>query len=251
MDLLARTYEPAIEAFWQRAGLTPGMRCLDLGCGPVAVTLSLARRVGPDGVVVGVDRDADAIAVGRERVAAAGLTNVRLVVADAYDYAADAAFDFVYSRLLLHHLSRPEKVLRSMCAALRPGGVLAVEDADFTGAFCYPPNAGFDFWLDRYCALVRRNGGDPALGRRLVELFIQVGLPAPELTVAQRVERDGPAKQLPALTLVETADAMIDAGVANRGELDAAVADLRTFLADPRTVYAGPRHLQACARVAV
>ena len=42
-----------------------------------------------------------------------------------------------------------------MWAAVRPGGVVVVEDADFEGSFCYPPNAAFDFWVTAYQQALR------------------------------------------------------------------------------------------------
>ncbi len=248
LALLAEADSDAISAFWDRAGLQEGADCLDLGCGSGAVSVSLAGRVGRSGSVLALDRDPEALAVARRRADAAGLTNIEFAVCDAYDLVASERFDFAYSRLLLHHLARPAEVLRRMWTALRPGGRLAVDDADFDGAFCYPANDGFDFWRERYSAVVGHHGGDATLGRKLVRLFVEAGLPLPSVHVTQRLLRDGPTKQIPVLTLQESADAMIDAGVATRQEVDAAVATLAAFAADPTTIYAGPRHIEAWAQ---
>jgi ubiquinone/menaquinone biosynthesis C-methylase UbiE len=248
LGLLADSDSGATSAFWDRAGLSAGARCLDLGCGPGAVTLAMARRVGPSGAVLAVDRDPAAVELATQRMTSAGVSNVSYRVADAYEYAAVEEFDFVYSRLLLHHLARPGEVLRRMWSAVRAGGVVAVDDADFDGAFCYPPDEGFDFWRDRYAQVVRHHGGDPTLGRKLVSLFVEAGLPPPDMQVTQRVLRDGPAKQVPMLTVQETAEAMIDAGIATRREVETAVAALAAFAADPTTIYAGPRHVEVWAR---
>src|SRR5690242_2099449 len=191
LELLARSDSRSTAEFWDRAGLREGADCLDLGCGPGALTVAMAQRVGAHGTVFAVDRDSDAIGVAQRRMDAAGLSNVEFAVCDAYDFRADERFDFAYSRLLLHHLSRPGEVLRCMWDALRPTGVIAIDDADFDGAFCHPPNAGFEFWRERYSQTVRDHGGDPTLGRKLVRLFVDAGLPVPEVRVTQRVQRDG------------------------------------------------------------
>jgi predicted O-methyltransferase YrrM len=248
LELLAQSDRAATSAFWDRAGLREGADCLDLGCGPGAVTVALAGRVGPNGTVVAVDRDPDAIRVARRRMSTAGVSNVEFAVSDAVDFEAHERFDFAYSRLLLHHLARPADVLERMWNALRPDGVIAVDDADFDGAFCYPPNSGFDFWRERYSQTVRHHGGDPTLGRKLVRLFVDAGLPLPEVRVTQRVLRDGPAKQIPLLTLQETTDAMVDARIATRDEIAAAIDAMAEFAADPTAIYAGPRHIEVWAR---
>jgi SAM-dependent methyltransferase len=248
LEILADADRPAISAFWDRTGVGPGLACLDLGCGPGIVTIDLARRVGPTGRVVAVDRDKAAIDAARERLAAAGLDNVEFVVSDVYEFEATAGFDFVFSRLLLHHVSRPGDILRTMWDAVRPGGVVAVNDADFEAAFCYPRTDAFDFWIDRYSKVLRHFGGDPVLGRTLVRRFLDAGLPTPDVRISQRVLRDVPGKLLPMLTVAETADAMLDAGVATRDEVDAAVAGLQAVADDPGTICAGPRLFEVWAR---
>ena len=74
-----------------------------------------------------------------EAAAEEGLTHVRFVQSDVYDWSEPDTYDVVYCRFVLEHLSRPVDVLRAMWAAVRPGGVLLVEDADFDAAFCWPP----------------------------------------------------------------------------------------------------------------
>jgi hypothetical protein len=73
----------------------------------------------------------------------------------------------VYTRFLLQHLSQPGRLLRRMWAAVADGGVLIVEDADFDGWCCDPPNEGFELFLDAYRQVLARRGGDHAMGRKL------------------------------------------------------------------------------------
>lgn len=75
------------ERLFVAAGITAGMRVLDLGCGRGDVALLAAALVGPRGAVVGVDRDAAAIGEARERARAQGATTVTFVAA-ALDEAA-------------------------------------------------------------------------------------------------------------------------------------------------------------------
>lgn len=245
LEILARSGAAAITAFWDRIGVAAGFSCLELGCGPGYLSLALAERVGPTGRVVAVDADAEAISLACERRDAAGLTNVEFIIADVYEVELPGDFDLAYSRLLLQHLSKPSAVVRRMWDAVRPGGVVAVEDADFEGGFCYPSDAGFEFWMQRYPSLLRHTGGDPTCGRKLVRTFGDAGLPAPAIDVTQRVDRDDPAKSLPLMTVEATATAMIDAGVAVESEIEAALGALRAFTEDPTTICGGPRHFQA------
>jgi ubiquinone/menaquinone biosynthesis C-methylase UbiE len=248
LQVLARNWLPTTSALFDRAGLGPGMRCLDLGCGGGDVTFELARRVGPAGQVTGVDMDEVKLDLARQAAAAGGFSNVEFRALNIYEWAEPDSYDLVYCRNVLQHLSRPVDVLRAMWAAVRSGGVIVVEDADFEGSFCDPPNEGFAFWVEAYQRVLKAHGGDPLSGRKLHRRFRDAGIPAPELTVVQRADVTGEAKTLPHSTVEATAEAIIQAGIASAGQLRAALASLADFAVDPGSVCGSPRIFQAWSR---
>ena len=124
------------------------MSCLDVGCGGGDVTFELARRVQPGGRVTGIDIDVVQLDLARQAALAQGMSNVELRAMNVYEWAEPDTYDLVYCRNFLQHLSRPVDVLRCMWSAVRYGGAVVVEDADFEGSFCDPPNDGFDFWVE-------------------------------------------------------------------------------------------------------
>ena len=81
-------------------------------------------------------------------------------------------------------------------AGVRPGGVLIVENADFDGWCCHPPNEGFDFFVRTYAQVLQRHGGDHAAGRKLHGWFLAAGIPAPNVAVVQSVWIEGQEKTL-------------------------------------------------------
>ncbi|HET7093187.1 MAG TPA: methyltransferase domain-containing protein, partial [Thermomicrobiales bacterium] len=107
--------------FLRHAGIEPGMRVLDVGCGVGDVTLLAGELVGPAGAVVGVDQGEAAVAVAAERAARAGFDHVRFQVADAATVALDEAVDAVIGRLVLMYQPDPAAVLRHLAAQTRPG----------------------------------------------------------------------------------------------------------------------------------
>jgi SAM-dependent methyltransferase len=248
LALLARSLLPRTLELFDRVGLGEGMRCLDLGSGGGDVTLLIAERVGTGGSVTGIDMDEVKLALAREAAAARGLTNVEFRAGDVYEWSEPDTYDLVYCRNVLQHLSRPVSVLREMWAAVRVGGVIVVEDADFAGGFCDPPNDGFAFWVDAYQRVLERHGGDPLSGRKLHRRFIEAGIPDPEVTVGQRIERTGEAKSLPRSTVEATADAIVGEGVATAEEVRAAIESLAKAEADPHTLFGLPRNFQAWTR---
>jgi ubiquinone/menaquinone biosynthesis C-methylase UbiE len=247
LSLLARERWADTRALLDSAGVSPGMRCADIGCGGGEVTMEIARLVAPEGSVTGIDMDEDKLALARQAAAESELGNVEFRALDASHWDEPDSCDAVYTRFLLHHVDKPVDLLRRMWSAVRDGGVLIVEDADFDGWCCDPPNAGFDLFLDAYRRLLQRRGGDHAIGRKLYRYFLAAGIGEPQVTLVQPVHH-GEARTLALSTLEATADAILQEGVATRDQLTAALAVLRRFTDDPRNLICGPRVFQLWCR---
>ena len=107
-----------------RAGLVPGERVIDIGCGTGNVTVEAVRLVSPNGQVLGVDISEPMLERAKTRLA--GVGNVTLVQADATVYPfSEAAFDAVVSRMGVMFFAEPAKSFANIRRALRPGGRLA------------------------------------------------------------------------------------------------------------------------------
>lgn len=144
LEILHQALAPGTQAFFSRCGLAPGHQGLDLGCGGGAVTLDLARIVGPQGSVTGIDKDADNISFAQRKAAALGLSQVSYQQADVREWERKPdQYDFAYARFLLTHLSDPAALIQRIQRTLKPGGRILLEDIDFTGHFCYPACKAF------------------------------------------------------------------------------------------------------------
>ncbi|MFV0132746.1 class I SAM-dependent methyltransferase [Streptomyces sp. HMX87] len=158
--------------------LRPGMRVLDIGCGPGTITADLAALV-PDGHVTGVDRAPEILEQARATSDERGLANVDFAVADvhALDHPDDT-FCVVHAHQVLQHVGDPVQALREMKRVTRPGGFIAVRDSDYAAMTWYPASPGLDSWLDLYHRVARANGGEPDAGRRLKAWALRAGLTA-------------------------------------------------------------------------
>jgi ubiquinone/menaquinone biosynthesis C-methylase UbiE len=248
LRVLARVWADSTEALLRTVGVGPGMRCLDVGCGAGDVTMLLASMVGPAGAVVGTDADRVQLDLVGQEVRRLGVTTVTLVGQDVLDLTASDEYDVVYSRFLLQHLVDPVDALRRMWRAVRPGGVLIAEDADFLAEFCEPPHPGFDFWQHAYPETLRRYGGDPLSGRRLHARFRAAGIPDPQLDLVQNVHLTGEGKLMPYLTIARTASRIVGSGVATQSEVDVALAQLADLANDTTSTVGSPRLFQCWAR---
>ncbi len=147
--------------------LRPGLDLLDVGCGPGTITIDLARIVGA-GHAVGVDGAASAVEAARESAATAQ-ADVAFAVDDAYALSfEDDRFDVVHAHQLLQHLADPVAALQEMRRVCRPGGTVAVRDADYAAMSWWPLDPRLDRWRELYRAATRANGGEPDAGRRLI-----------------------------------------------------------------------------------
>jgi ubiquinone/menaquinone biosynthesis C-methylase UbiE len=248
LQVLARARWPDTRDLLDLVRVGPGARCLDLGCGGGDVSFELAQLVGPNGHVTGVDMDEVKLALGRASAVEKGLANVEFRAANVNDWSEAESYDLVYCRLLLEHLSRPVDLLRRMWDAVRPGGTIVVEDADFDGQFCHPPNDGFDFYARTYPRVLERNGGDAAAGRKVYGYFLEAGIPNPNLRLVQNANTTGEEKTLSLSTLEATADAILAKELASEDEVSAALASLAAFTDDPATLIGEPRIFQLWCR---
>ena len=140
-----RVWEPEAETMLDHIGVQPGWRCLDLGCGPMGILRALSRRVGDAGQVVAADINPKQLDAARELTQREGLTNIEFVKVDAFDTGLPReSFDLVHVRFLFSPLGRDEALMQELLRLLRPGGVLAAQEADECSYICYPPQEAWE-----------------------------------------------------------------------------------------------------------
>ena len=113
------------EAVFPKLPVRAGDRVLDVGCGWGDTAMKLARIVGPEGEVVGIDCCDAFLADAKVDLADSGLTNVTFLRGDAEVALPEGDFDFVFSRFGTMFFANPVAGLRNMRRALRPGGRMA------------------------------------------------------------------------------------------------------------------------------
>ena len=109
--------------------LKPGMTVADVGAGMGAMSIVFARRLGPSGRVLSTDIGATQLGVLREAVSREQLSNMTVIEgAPAATNLPDACCDAIFMRDVYHHIGDVNAFNRSLLAALRPGGRLAIID---------------------------------------------------------------------------------------------------------------------------
>jgi SAM-dependent methyltransferase len=221
----AALVEPITRQLLVDAGITGGMRVLDVGTGCGDVAFLAAELVGETGTVVGIDRAPAALAVARERAADARSANVSFAQGDPAELALTVPFDAVVGRYVLQFQPEPTAMLRRLLRCLRPGGIVAFHEIDWTGHRSFPP---VEIW-DRCCRVAMRTvaarGAHTDTGARLASIFVAAGLPAPSMRLAAVVGAGANSRacvERLARLLRTLLPAMEQEGLIEPGELDPA-----------------------------
>ncbi len=222
-------------------GVGPGWRCLEVGAGAGSIARALSAVVGAGGSVLATDIDLRFLAGAHE-------TNLEV---RAHDITTDplppAEFDLAHARGVLEHIGEtPARALARMVDAIRPGGVVVVEDPDWSvfDAQELPPSFGVVHRRLRD-AYIAATGYDPTLGLRLPGLLRAAGLVEVEASAHVSTMYGGtPSMEWYVLGIDRALPALIEAGVLDQDLADAALAEVR----DPTCTLLSPLRVAAWAR---
>ncbi len=112
----------------EEAGIRPGHRVLDFGCGAGSYSLAAAKMVGEGGKVYALDIHPLALRTVARKAARKRLANLRTIQGDGGSALKDASIDVVLLYDVFHDLAEPDAVLREIHRVLKPGGVLSFSD---------------------------------------------------------------------------------------------------------------------------
>ena len=229
--------------FLADAGVSAGMRVMEIGCGSGEVTLLLADLVGPSGVVLAIDRDPGAIAMAQDRVREQGIEHVQFVAADvaepfaSLENVAYESFDALAGRRVLMYLPNPSETLRRLAKWLKGGGVVVFEETDST---MVPGSASILPAHDEATELLRKmlvaEGANTAMGFCLPATLTQAGLTFGRVRAEAVIQGQG--TQYPLHTLLSLVQSrIVGAELATKEDIDALVLRLQSESRDPTCVY--------------
>ena len=181
LALQASILNPLTDSFLRRAGISAGMRVLELGCGIGEVSLITARLVGPHGRVHCIDIDGEALEIAHGRIRSAGHVHVSFEKVDVATHAPVQPYDAVIGRHILIHTPDAPAVLQKAVDMVHVGGLIAFQEYDLS---FYPkgyPELPLMFWVeDIIVEFFRRATPRPNIGTQLFWLMQEAGLPPPE-----------------------------------------------------------------------
>ncbi|MBB5058117.1 ubiquinone/menaquinone biosynthesis C-methylase UbiE [Granulicella aggregans] len=178
-----RFLRPYTEHYFRAAGLSVGMRVLDVGCGVGDVAFLAADIVGPGGRVTCIDRDSMSIKRAQERASQQGCSSwVEFQTSTLDEFASEEKYDALIGRYILLYLPDPAATLRHLIRFLNRGAIVAFHDVDIPiEQPSYPPCPLFDQLYSLVTQAFLKSGAKPDFGRRLGGTFLQAGLPFPTI----------------------------------------------------------------------
>ncbi|WP_395838779.1 methyltransferase domain-containing protein [Archangium violaceum] len=205
------------------AGISAGMRVLDVGCGRGDVTLMLAELVGERGQVVGVDRDVRPLAAARERVRALGLTHITFAEGDMSALSSEyELFDAAVGRRVLMYQPEPVNAVAQLARAVRPGGLVVFQEHDSTrvpvpgGQAPLPLHERVHGWMWQ---MVKREGADVHMGFHLSAVLARAGLAVEQVRAEAIVQT--PTQNYGIAAIVRAIlPRIVEQGVATEAEID-------------------------------
>jgi ubiquinone/menaquinone biosynthesis C-methylase UbiE len=241
LHVLHDLYAPAGRRGLLAAGLRPGMKVADFGCGVGVVTRMLAEMVGPSGAVTGIDVDGQQLAEAAAWCDRSGSNNASFVQADACRTGLPrASFDLVYCRFLLLHLPDPMACLHEMREVLRPGGIIFVEDGDLASATSVPPSA-IDAFAELFGRFGPRRGLNYSLSNDLFHMVRDAGFGEVSIEIHQPATARGEHRSFLKWSVEEAGPSFVNAGVITREQLERTLVKMQQAIDDPNVLILSPR----------
>ncbi len=164
-----------------------GASVLEVGCGTGVLLADIAELVLPDGIAAGLEKSPDAVAAAREFLGDRAV----VIEGDLMEADLEGPWDVVVARWVLSFLPDAERAIARMAAALRPGGVLVVQDYNHDGLGTWPVEPALVRAIEAVRAAYRARGGDLFVANRVPGLMQAAGLTVEG--VGPHVMASGPA----------------------------------------------------------
>ena len=192
LQMLERAFDEKTISVLLEAGIKEGMRCLEIGAGAGSILRWMAEVVGPSGEVVGIDKNI-------EHVKHLDSHPIRIIEGSFQDIEFQEKFDLIHSRYVLIHNEDGEELISKLSGLLSPGGVLVVEEADFTTSKWVDPiykDSGNKV-NDAGCELFRSMGLNPAYGMDVMVDIQRAGMTILKMAPNMHLERgNSPVAQM-------------------------------------------------------
>lgn len=238
---------------FDQLGLAAGSRVIEIGCGPRGCLDLLSEYVGPTGRVIGVERSVDLVERAQRFIAENRLTNVEVLHADARKTnLPGGSFDVATERLVLVNIAKPEQIVAEMVRLVRPGGVVALHEADLIARIYDPPLAAWERLtrlLDTYAEMT---GIAWSTGRQVPRMLREAGVQDIRVIPTIHEYPPGHERRMLATDIFENVrDGLLSKRLIRKDEFNELIGAVKRHLQDPGTLVLSSIYIQAWGHIPV
>jgi len=242
--LLNELFGKTSKDFLIKAGLTPGMRVLEVGCGTGNMTKWIAKQIGDSGHLTAVDISQEQIQIAKENCSE--LNNVSFITSSLFDLQQEKSFDLIYSRFLIMHLQNPLEGLHHLKQLLKPNGILVSEEATNSITACYPKSPVFNKYREMVMSLFQKNNIDYDIGEKLYSYFQKLQLQDIHVNFVQPIYKKN-QKNMMVLLMNSLKHRYIELNITTEFEIQTLINDLSTFIKNDQYLVSFARTTQIFA----
>ena len=231
--------------------MRPGWKCLDVGAGPGFVSMDLAKLVGPEGEVTLLEPSQYYLDWFRQQTEGQLDTPVRLMQGGTEDAPlSEGYYDLIFVRWVIGFVPKPEKFLERLFPALRPGGIIAMQDYYYEGLSLFPKGGPFDRVPDLVRAYYHSAGGDPYVTGKIPAWFRKHGLQLVDYTPnSQAGGNTSKIMEWAERFFVLHLPRMAEKGLLSAAEADEIVEDLLEHRRNPDAFFFSPVVIDVAGRI--
>lgn len=163
--------------FFDKLNVKPGWKTLDVGSGPGFVSFDLRERIGDAGEITALEPSEMYLNHYKNYVKEKGWQNAKAISGTAETAELpENYYDLIFARWVIGFVPEPELFISKLARALKPGGILALQDYAFHGLNLYPAGGDYDKLAPYVSEYWKLTGGDLRIAERIPAMFKKLGL---------------------------------------------------------------------------
>ncbi len=241
---------PVTAKFFDRIGVSEGWRALDVGSGPGFVSFDIRHRIGSTGKLTALEPSASFRNWFAGRVSEQSWTNVTIVPGNSFEAELPQEFfDLIFVRWVIGFVPDHREFLSPLVAALKPGGIIAIQDYVHEGCALFPRGGAWDRFPEMMRQWWRSGGGDPYVGARVPKVMHELGLSVIDYTPTLLTGGpDSKVMEWMERFISTQLSVMVERKIASPAEAEAVLSDWNSHRTNSETIFFSPLVIDIAAR---
>lgn len=250
LEFQHKVWRSMTDPFLQRIGVSQGWKCLDAGSGPGFVSMDLRNIVGDTGEITLLEPSAFYLDSFKSVTQKNNWSNIKYVQGTVEESnLPENYYDLIYSRWVISFVPDPEKFVANLTKALKPGGILAIEDYNYDGLGIFPKGGAWDMMSEIMKDYYKYGNGDPYVASKLPGVYRKCGLELIDFKpIIMAGGPDSPILEWAHRFFSIHVPIMVEKGIISPTDGKACIDDWEAHRKNPDTVFFSPIVVDAAGR---